>query len=80
MEQNGKDHGVTSKLFCFRHSLFLNSLPNDQILDLSKLKTFADNKINVDFKKKFALGRVENIVDRGENAGYHHFHLFPQCF
>ena len=23
---------------------------------------------------------VENIVGRGENAGYHHFLLFPQCF
>ena len=24
--------------------------------------------------------RVENIVGRGENAGYQHFLLFPQCF
>ena len=24
--------------------------------------------------------RVENIVGKGENAGYQHFHLFPQCF
>ena len=29
---------------------------------------------------KFALGRVENIVEKGENAGYQHFLLFPQCF
>ena len=27
---------------------------------------------------EFALGRVENIVERGENAG--HFLLFPECF
>ena len=26
------------------------------------------------------LGRVENIVGKGENAGYQHFLLFPQCF
>ena len=26
------------------------------------------------------LGRVENIVGKRENAGYHHFLLFPQCF
>ena len=26
------------------------------------------------------LDRVENIVGKGENAGYHHFLLFPQCF
>ena len=25
-------------------------------------------------------GRVENIVGEGENAGYQHFLLFPQCF
>ena len=29
---------------------------------------------------KFSLGRVENIVGKGENAGYQHFLLFPQCF
>ena len=23
---------------------------------------------------------TENIVGKGENAGYQHFHLFPQCF
>ena len=26
------------------------------------------------------MGRVENIVGKGENAGYQHFLLFPQCF
>ena len=31
-------------------------------------------------KSKFALGRVKNIVGKGENAGYQHFLLFPQCF
>ena len=30
-------------------------------------------------KFKFALGRVENIVGKGENAGYQHLLLFPQC-
>ena len=29
---------------------------------------------------KFVLGRVENIVGKGENAGYQHFLLFLQCF
>ena len=31
-------------------------------------------------KFKLALGRVENIVGKGENAGFQHFLLFPQCF
>ena len=26
------------------------------------------------------LDRVENILGTGENAGYQHFLLFPQCF
>ena len=29
---------------------------------------------------QFVFGRVENIVGKGENAGYQHFLLFPQCF
>ena len=57
-----------------------NSLPNDKILDRSKLKTFTDYKINVPQKLKFASGSVENIVSKGENAGYQHFLHFPQSF
>ena len=60
--------------------LAANSLPNDKILDWSKLKAFADDKIKATEKLKFGLGRVENIVGKGENAGYQHFLLFPQCF
>ena len=58
----------------------VNTLPHDKILDLSKLKAFADDNSNVNSKLKFALGRVENIAGKGENAGYQHFLLFPQCF
>ena len=57
-----------------------NSLPNDKVLDQSKLKGFADIKINVIQNQKFVLGRVENIVEKGENAGYQYFLLLPQCF
>ena len=46
----------------------------------SILKAFADNKINVIQRLKFALRRVENIVGKGENAGYQHFLLFPTMF
>ena len=31
---------------CVRNALTLNSLPNDKFSDWSKLKAFADNKIN----------------------------------
>ena len=56
------------------------TLPNDKILDYSKFKALADDKIIVTQKLKFGLGRVENIVGKGENAVYHHFLLFQQCF
>ena len=57
----------------------INSLTNDNILDQSNLKDFADDKINVTYLTNFVLGREKNIVGKGENAGYH-FLLFPQCF
>ena len=38
-----------------KHLICLTSLPNDKIFDLSKLKAFADNKIIVTQKLKFAL-------------------------
>ena len=58
----------------------INSLPNTNFLDWSKLKLFADDKLNVAEKLKFVLGRVENIVGKGENADYQQFLLFSQCF
>ena len=59
---------------------WLNPVPNDKIFDWSKLKAFADDNINVNEKFQFILGKIENIVGKGENAGYQHFLLFPQCF
>ena len=58
----------------------INSLPNDKFLDWSRFKAFEDNKINVSERLKFVLGSWENIVGKGENAGYQHFLLFRQCF
>ena len=59
---------------------FGKSVPNDKILDWSKLKAFADEKLIVTEKLKFGMERVENIVGKGENAGYHDFLHIPQCF
>ena len=64
---------------CSSKRLF-NSLPDDKILDWSRLKAFADNNINVTEKFIFILGRVENNVKKGENAGYQHFPPFPTMF
>ena len=46
--------------FIVRLTFKLNSLPKGKILDWSKLKAFANDKINVTEKFKFVLGRVKN--------------------
>ena len=63
-------------------NLGINSkfLPNDNILDWSKLKASADHKISVTEKLKFVFGSIENIAGKGENAGHQHFLLFPTLF
>ena len=50
------------------------------MFDWSKLKAFAEDKISITEELKSVLGRIENIVEKRENAGYQHFLLFPQCF
>ena len=51
------------------------------MLDQSNLKDFAHDEMNVTYLLNFVLGREENIVGKGENAGYQHFFpFFPQCF
>ena len=62
------------------HKSAINSLPNDKILDWSKLKAFADGNFNIAKVMIFVCDRVENIIGKEENAGYQHFLLFPQCF
>ena len=44
----------------------VNSLPNDKILDWSKLKAFADDEINVINKLKFVSERIESILGKRE--------------
>ena len=55
---------------------WVNPLPNDKILDSSKFKVFAHNKINVNEQLKLGMGRVENIVGKEKML----FLLLLQCF
>ena len=50
-----------------------NSLPKDNILDVTKLKAFADDRINEAKMVICVFNRIENIVGKEENAGYQHF-------
>ena len=62
---------------CFRRPSF-NPLPDDKILDSSKLKEFADDNFN---ENEIKLSKqVENTVGKGVIARYEQFLLFPQCF
>ena len=53
---------------------------NNNILDWSKFKASADDNLNVAKIMTSLHDRIENIVGKGENAGYQHFLLFPQYF
>ena len=71
---------LVTSIFSFTHNVFNSLLYSKKSEDLSKLKAFAEDKINVTEKIIFAFGWVENIVGKGENAGYQHFLVFPPCF
>ena len=57
-----------------------NPFPNNKIFDRIKLKAFADDKLNITKMTISSFDRVENTLGKGENTGYQHFLLFPQCF
>ena len=52
----------------------------NSLSDGSNFKAFAADRILMTQKLKFVLGRVEKILEKGENAGYQHFLIFPKCF
>ena len=47
-----------------------------KLLGLSKMKAFADNKLNTVQHRPSLFYRKENIVEKGENTGYSPFLLF----
>ena len=48
-------------------------------LDWTKLKAFADDKLTIAKEIISVFHGIENIVEKGENAGFQHFLLFQQC-
>ena len=66
---------------CPDKMLFLfNPLPDNNILDWSKLKQIEDDIFKFDENSRKFSKRVENTVGKGEIARYEQFLLFPQCF
>ena len=59
----------------------MNSLPKDKILYWSKLKEFADDKLNVTEKLTFDLGRVGGkLYGKMRKCWLPAFSLFPTMF
>ena len=54
--------------------------PKRQILDVSKLKKFADDNFKFDENGGKFFKLVENTVEKGVIARYEKFVLFQQCF
>ena len=61
-------------------ALWINPLPDDKILDWSKLKQSADDNFEFNVNSRKFSKLVENTVGKGEIARYEQFLLFPQCF
>ena len=60
--------------------LSVSPLPNNKILEGTRLKAFADGKLNVARMTISLYDRVENTVGKGENAGLPAFSPFPTVF
>ena len=60
--------------------MHINPLPDDIILGLSKLKSFADDKLNVTQNIKVVFHRIENIVGKEEKCWLPAFSSFPTIF
>ena len=60
--------------------IYIHPLPDNKILALSKLKAFADDKLDVVKMMISTFDQLESSVGKGENEGYQHFLLFPLCF
>ena len=65
-----------------RHDMTLDvsPLPDNKILEWSKLKAFADDKLNVTKMVISVLDRVENIVGKGEIACTSNFSFSHNVF
>ena len=58
----------------------LNPLPDNKILDLSKLKQSAEDNFEFDVDSRKSSKLVENTVGKGEIARHEQFLLYPRCF
>ena len=65
---NQKKPKKETRIKIFYQNLFI-SLPNDKIIDWPIFKVFTEDKLITTKKLKFVHESVENVVQKGENAG-----------
>ena len=70
---------ILSKILSYGKELTHRPLPNNDSL-WTKLKAFADNTLTLAEKIVIIYHSVEDIVGKGEMAGYKHFLLCTQGF
>ena len=77
-----KGTNAVDSIFSFSQNDYFNlePFPNQQILDSSKVKEFADNNFIFEENGRKFSKHVENTVGKGETARYEQFLLFQQCF
>ena len=61
-------------------SLNTNSLPDNKINALFKLKVFANNKLNGNQNVTFVFHKVENMMRKGEDASFNIFSFSNNVF
>ena len=62
-------------------SYVLNQFPSNVMFGMNGFHVSASGVIQGHHGPLVSIcHRIENIVGKGENAGYQHFLLFPQCF
>ena len=80
MKQVGWYQSIILKRQFSKVELSFNPLPDNKILDPSKLKEIADDNFKFDENCGKLSKRVENTVGKREIARYEQFLIFPQCF
>ena len=67
-------------ILCTRRFFFVLLYMDKKTIKASHVHFCRVSNFSVAQMVQFSFERVENIVGKGENAGYQHFLLFPQCF
>ena len=75
-----RNHHFSNIQFAPTNAFNVVKARNFEILDLVQFKAFADDISNTAQMVICLFGRNDNVVGKGENAGYQCFLLWSHCF